>query len=140
MAACWSAGLTGTVTVLLPPASAPGLSVLANSANGSYTVSWGGVVATATSYTLQISIDSGGWSTVQSSGATSWGASGQATATDGYRVTACNASGCGPWSGTGTTHVLLPPGSAPSLSAPGTSNTGAYTVSWGYVVLARAGI
>jgi YD repeat-containing protein len=131
----WSS--TGTVTVLLPPASAPGLSVPANSANGSYTVSWGGV-ATATSYTLQISVDSGGWSTVQTSGATSWGASGQATATYGYRVTACNASGCGPWSGTGTTNVLLPPGSAPSLSVPGSSTSGSYTVSWGYVATAAS--
>lgn len=124
-------------TVLLPPASAPGLSVPANSANGSYTVNWGGV-ATATTYTLQISIDSSGWGTVQSSGATSWGASGQATGTYGYRVTACNASGCGPWSGTGTTNVLLPPGSAPSLSVPTSSNTGAYTASWGSVATASS--
>jgi len=131
----WSG--TGTTTVLLPPASAPGLSVPANSSTGSYTVSWGSV-ATATSYTLQISIDSGGWSTVQSSGATSWGASGQATGTYGYRVQACNASGCGPWSGTGTTNVLLPPGSAPSLSVPGSSTNGSYTVSWGAVATASS--
>jgi len=131
----WSGN--GTTTVLLPPASAPGLSVPGSSTNGSYTVSWGGV-ATATSYTLQISIDSGGWSTVQSSGATSWGASGQATATYGYRVQACNAGGCGPWSGTATTNVLLPPGSAPSLSVPGSSTTGSYTVSWGAVATASS--
>jgi YD repeat-containing protein len=129
----WSGN--GMTTVLLPPASAPSLSVPGNSTNGSYTVSWG-AVATATSYTLQISIDSGGWSTVQSSGATSWGASGQATGTYGYRVQACNAGGCGPWSGTGTTNVLLPPGSAPSLSVPSDSATGSYTVSWGAVATA----
>ncbi|MEY2168377.1 MULTISPECIES: hypothetical protein [unclassified Rhodanobacter] len=131
----WSG--TGTTTVLLPPAGAPSLSVPASSTTGSYTVSWGGV-ATATSYTLQISIDSGGWSTVQSSGAASWGASGQATGAYAYRVQACNASGCGPWSGTGTTNVLLPPGSAPSLSVPGSSTNGSYTVSWGAVATASS--
>lgn len=131
----WSG--TGTTTVLLPPASAPALTVPGSSATGSYTVSWGGV-ATATSYTLQISIDSGGWSTVQASGATSWNASGQATGTYAYRVQACNASGCGPWSGTGTINVLLPPGSAPSLSVPGSSTNGSYTVSWGAVATASS--
>ncbi|MEW9625817.1 hypothetical protein [Rhodanobacter geophilus] len=131
----WSG--TGTTTVLLPPASAPSLSVPASNTTGSYTVSWGSV-ATATSYTLQRSIDSSGWSTVQSSSATSWTASGQTTGTYGYRVQACNASGCGPWSGTGTTNVLLPPGSAPSLSVPASSYTGAYTVSWGSVATASS--
>ena len=130
----WSG--TGTTSVLLPP-SAPSLSVPASSATGGYTVSWGSV-ATATSYTLQISIDSSGWSTVQSSSATSWGASGQATGTYGYRVQACNASGCGPWSGTGTVNVLLPPGSAPSLSVPASSANGSYTVSWGSVATASS--
>ena len=131
----WSG--TGTTTVLLPPASAPSLSVPGSSATGSYTVSWGGV-STATSYTLQISIDSGGWSTVQSSGATSWNASGQATGTYAYQVQACNASGCGPWSSAGTTSVLLPPSSAPSLSVPASSTTGSYTVSWGAVATASS--
>jgi hypothetical protein len=95
-------------------------------------------VSTATSYTLQLSIDSGGWSTVQSSSAASWGTSGQVTGTYGYRVQACNASGCGPWSGTGTINVLLPPGSAPSLSVPASSTTGSYTVSWGAVATASS--
>ena len=131
----WSS--TGTMTVLLPPASAPSLTVPASSATGSYTVSWGSV-STATSYTLQLSIDSGGWTTVQSSSATSWAASGQATGTYGYRVQACNASGCGPWSGTGTINVLLPPSSAPSLSVPASSTTGSYTVSWGSVATASS--
>lgn len=131
----WSG--TGTTAVLLPPASAPSLSVPASSTTGSYTVSWG-TVSTATSYTLQLSIDSGGWSTVQSSAATSWGASGQGTGTYGYRVQACNASGCGPWSGTGTMNVLLSPGSAPSLSVPAGSPNGSYTVSWGSVATASS--
>ncbi|MBD8874360.1 hypothetical protein [Rhodanobacter sp. DHB23] len=131
----WSS--SGTTTVLLPPASAPSLSVPASNATGSYSVSWS-AVGTATSYTLQRSIDSGGWSTVQSSSATSWAASGQATGTYAYQVQACNASGCGPWSGTGTTNVLLPPASAPSLSVPASSSTGSYTVSWGAVATAAS--
>jgi hypothetical protein len=102
----WKAG--SAVSVTIPPASAPGLS-LPSSSNGSYTVSWTGVSG-ATSYTLQEQINGGGWSTVQTSGATSWGASGKANQTTyGYRVQACNVGGCGPWSGTGSITVILVP-------------------------------
>ncbi|MBD8900355.1 hypothetical protein [Rhodanobacter sp. DHG33] len=132
----WATG--GTLVVTHPPASAPTLTVPASSTTGSYTVSWGSV-ATATSYTLQMSSNGGStWSTAYSGSATSWGASGQATGTYGYRVQACNASGCGPWSGTGSTNVLLPPGSAPSLSVPASSSNGSYTVSWGSVATASS--
>lgn len=123
-------------TVLLPPGT-PSLSAPGNSTNGSYTVSWSGV-ATATSYNLQEQVNGGGWTTVQSSSATSWGISGRGNGTYGYHVQACNASGCGPWSGVGNTTVLLPPGSAPSLSVPARNYTGGYTISWSGVSTASS--
>jgi hypothetical protein len=67
---------SGTVTVLHAPSIAPTVTAPAGSANGSYTVSWGGVSG-ATSYTLQEQVNGGGWSTVQGTGAISWSTSGR---------------------------------------------------------------
>ncbi|WP_199097675.1 RHS repeat protein [Dyella sp. ASV21] len=131
----WSSA--GSATVLLPPASAPGLSVPGSSTNGSYTASWSGV-ATATSYTLQEQVNGGGWSTIQSNGSTSWGATGRGNGTYGYRVQACNASGCGPWSGVASVNVLWPPGSAPSLSVAARNYAASYVVSWNAVATASS--
>jgi hypothetical protein len=119
--------------VLHPPVSAPGLTVPAGTnGSGSYTVSWGSVSG-ATTYTLQEQVNGGSWSASYSGSALSHAISGKTNATYGYRVQACNAGGCSPWSGTQTVTVLHPPASAPSLSAPTTSATGGYTVSWGAV-------
>jgi len=104
------------VSVTIPPASAPSLSVPASSSNGSYTVSWTGVSG-ATSYPLQEQVNGGVWTTVQNSGATSWGASGKGNGTYGYQVQACNAGGCGPWSSTGSVSVLLIPATPTGLSS-----------------------
>ena len=109
----WSA--TVSVTVLLPPATAPTLTVPATSSNGAYSVTWA-AVGTATSYTLQQQINGGAWSTVQSSAATSLAISGEGSGTYAYQVQACDAGGCGPWSGTGTIVVTLPPTTAPTLN------------------------
>src|SRR5690606_19499817 len=53
-----------------------------------------------------------------------------------YRVRACNDGGCAGWSATKTTVVTLPPTGVPTLTAPATSTTGAYTVSWTSVAVA----
>lgn len=119
----------GAVQVLLPPASAPSLTAPANNATGSYSISWTSV-ATAASYTLQEQINGGAWSTVQSGSGTAWSAAAKSNGTYAYQVQACNAGGCSAWSATGTTVVLLPPGSPPSVTSPSTSSTGTYTVSW----------
>jgi YD repeat-containing protein len=116
---------TGTITVVY----APSLSVPASSYNGSYSVSWTSV-ATATSYVLQEQVNGGGWTTVQNANATGWSTSGRGAGGYGYRVQACAAAGCGPWSNTGTIAVTLPPASAPNLSAPTSSFNGSYSVSW----------
>jgi len=113
---CSSWRASSAVTVTIPPASAPTLSVPANSSNGIYTVSWTGVSG-ATSYTLQEQVNSGGWSTIQTSSATSRAISGKVNGTYGYHVQACNAGGCGPWSGVGSIAVTLIPTTPTGLSA-----------------------
>ncbi|MBB5360409.1 YD repeat-containing protein, partial [Rhodanobacter sp. ANJX3] len=135
---CGAWSVTATVTVAIPPipASAPALSVPSVSYTGGYTISWGGVSA-ATSYTLQEQVNSGGWSTVQTSASASWSTASRGAGTYGYRVQACNVSGCGPWSGTGSVTVTAPT-AAPGLSAPATNATGSYTVSWSGVTGASA--
>lgn len=119
---------SSAVAVTLPPASAPSVSVPASNNNGSYTVSWSGVSG-ATSYTLQEQVNGGGWSTVQASGSTSWGAGGKGNGSYGYHAQACNVSGCGPWSSVVSTTVLLPPSAPASISVPATSN-GPIAISW----------
>jgi YD repeat-containing protein len=123
----WSA--MATTVVSLPPASAPTVSVPSTSSSGGYTVSWTGV-ATATSYTLQEQVNGGSWTTIQTGSAISRAISGKGNGTYGYRAQACNSSGCGPWSGTDAIVVTHPPASAPTVSAPASSSTGSYTVSW----------
>ena len=133
---CGPFSSTGTTTVSIPsaPTSAPALTVPASSATGSYAASWTGVSGAA-SYNLQQRINSGSWTTVQSSAATGWNASGEASGSYAYQAQACNAVGCGPWSTTGTTTVTLPPipGAPPALTVPANNCTGSYTVSWGGV-------
>jgi YD repeat-containing protein len=113
---CTGYATSGAVAVTIPPASAPSLSVPASSSDGNYTVSWTGVGG-ATSYTLQEQVNGGGWSTVQANGNTSWGTSGRGSGTYGYQAQACNAGGCGPWSGASNVSVLLIPATPTGLSS-----------------------
>jgi YD repeat-containing protein len=126
---CGPWGAVVSVTVLFPPQSAPVLSVPSSTTTGAYTVSWA-TVSLAASYTLQEQVNGGGWSTIQTSGATSWATSGRPNANYGYRVQACNASGCGAWSGTSTIAVTVGPQTAPTLSAPASASSGSYTLNW----------
>jgi YD repeat-containing protein len=115
------------------PSSAPGLNAPASNASGTYTVSWNSISA-ASAYVLQEQVNGGGWNTMQNGGALSWSASGKANNSYGYRVQACNTTGCGPWSGVVTVNVAVAGiTSAPSVSVPGSSNRGTYTVSWSTV-------
>ncbi|GGA16898.1 hypothetical protein [Dyella nitratireducens] len=145
--ACNTAGggsaCTGWVTaspmvVTLPPSPAPTASVqTTNSSTGTYIVDWSGNNE-ATSYTVQMQVNGGAWTTVQTGTGTAYDATGQTDATYSYRVESCNVGGCSGWSNTVTTSVLLPPASAPSLSGGGTSNSGSYGVSWSGVATATS--
>ncbi|MGR4876192.1 RHS repeat protein [Pseudoxanthomonas sp. LARHCG66] len=128
---------TGTVTVELAPASAPGLTVPATALNGNYTVSWTSI-AGATNYTLEQSANGGGWTVEQNTGALSKAYSGKTAGAYAYRVKACNPAGCGPVSGTGTTQSVHAPASAPTLTAPASSYSGSYSLSWTAVAAAAS--
>lgn len=78
-------------------------------------VSWSGVGG-ATSYQVQEQANGGGWSTIYSGAATSIGVTGRAIGTYGYRALACNAAGCGPYSGTANTVVSYVPSVPTGLS------------------------
>ncbi len=125
-----------TTTVSLPPQTAPALTVPgpANNTTGSYTVSWS-AVALASRYELEESADGGGnWTQRYNGSALSWPASGKGSGTYTYRVRACNAIDCGPYSSLASITVLLAPTGAPTPSAPSSSYTGTYTVTWTSVV------
>jgi hypothetical protein len=115
------------VAIPTPPSGAPTVSVPGSSSTGSYTVSWS-AVGNASSYELQ---ENGG--TIYGGGALSLNVNGRSTGSYSYIVRACNNVGCGPWSSSAITQVLLPPADAPSLNAPASSNTGSYSISWSEV-------
>jgi predicted phage tail protein len=93
-------------------------------------VSWS-AVSGATSYQLEERLNSGSWSTIHNGTGTSKARTGRTTGTWGYRVRACNASGCGAYSAIKSTVVTLPPGGAPTLSGPTSAFAPAsYTISW----------
>ncbi|MFC3654108.1 hypothetical protein ACFONN_21395, partial [Dyella humi] len=74
-----------------------------------------------------------GWTTVQSSGATSWNTSGRGNGTYQYQVQACNAT-CGSWSNVVTESVALIP-AAPTITVKqvSTGKTIIATVTWAAV-------
>ncbi|PTR32894.1 YD repeat-containing protein [Luteibacter sp. OK325] len=126
-------GFTGSnaVGITLPPASAPGIAGGGTSTSGAYTISWTGV-AGATGYNLGVSVNGGGLQGVQYNGATSWSTSGMGNASYAYQVQACNAGGCGPWSGVTTVNVTLLPlvPAQPRISQTGSSAKPVVIVTW----------
>ena len=127
--------VSGTVTVDttygVVPTTPGSLSVPASSSTGGATLSWGSA-SLATSYTLQQSGNGGtSWGTVYTGSGTSAALGGLADGSYVYQVQACNTYGCSGWkAGSGALVVTHPPGSAPTLNVPASSNTGSYAVSW----------
>lgn len=112
------------------PTTAPTISAPADSSNGDYAVTWTDVKR-ATSYPLQMKLNDGGWSPLAASGDTRWLATAQQTGTYSYRVQACNASGCGPWSNVASTTVAnLDPEKNP-IGINGRTYTSSYMVKAG---------
>lgn len=126
---CGSWSAEKTVTVQLPPTTAPTLTVPTTSTTGSYTVSWTAVTG-ATTYELEEAVNGGGYSALPSVGAVSLAITGRQDGTWSYRVRGCNPAGCGPYSAAKATQVTLPPATVPTVTVPATSQTGAYTASW----------
>ncbi len=131
--ACNSGGCSGyaatqTTTVLLVPGVPGAISTPATTTSGVYTVSWGAAASgSVDSYTLQERVDAGGWTTVQSSSALSFGVTDKLNGTFDYRVNACNGSGCSAYTAVQTTQVTI---LATISASPNPSTTGAVTLSW----------
>jgi YD repeat-containing protein len=133
-AGCGPVSGTASTQAYYPPASAPAISVPAQSLGGGYTVSWT-TVGGAESYRLEESVNSGAWTYVTEIAGTSQAFSGKATGSYSYRVQGCNGAGCSSYSSVGTVSVIQPP-AAPSLSVPSSSTTGSYSVTWSAVAMA----
>ncbi|MCD9088697.1 hypothetical protein [Stenotrophomonas sp. SY1] len=131
-AICGAWGATASISVQSIPSEISVVSAPSLSNNGSYTVSWTGTSG-ATSYKLDESASGGSWSQVQSTSALFKSVTGKANGTYSYRVSACNAAGCGGVSGSANVRVVHPPAPAPVLSAPASSSNGSYSVSWAAV-------
>jgi predicted phage tail protein len=100
-------------------------------------VSWTSV-GTATSYELQERTNGGSWGTIQNTSSTSRAISGKGNGVYDYQVRACNVGGCGAYSTIQGVTVLLPPSSAPTLTAPSSTTVDNYTVSWTTVAAASS--
>lgn len=128
-AGCGPYSATVTVQSVHAPAAAPSLSLPAVGAEGNFTISWTGVSG-ATSYTVERSINGGGWASVYSGAGGSLGYSAQAAGSYAFRVAACNTAGCGPQSAVGTVQAVYAPAAAPTISVPALGANGAYAVGW----------
>jgi hypothetical protein len=125
-------GLSGTVAVQVihPPGTGPVLSAPATSTVSSYALSWTAVPAAEHYRLFELPPPWNAWVEIQNNASTSAVVSGKPTGFYYYVVRGCNAAGCGPDSGTPLVAVTLAPQSSPVVSAPATSPTGSYTVSW----------
>ncbi|WP_129136899.1 RHS repeat protein [Luteimonas sp. YGD11-2] len=128
-AGCGPWSTTGTVTSVHPPAGVPLLTVPAAIHASAYDVTWS-TMAGAGRYELQERLGTGAWTTIHNTAGTARSVTGKTTGTWGYRVRACNDAGCGAWSAVQSTVVTRPPTAAPALTAPSSSTSGAYALSW----------
>lgn len=134
-AGCGPFSATVSVVAFSPPSVSPGLSAPAVALNGNFAVSWSSV-PDANKYSVEESANGAGWAVYSELAATGLSISGKPTGNYSYRVRAGNDAG---WSGVYSNVVSvasLQPPQATSVSAPASSNTGSYTVSWNAVALA----
>ncbi len=122
-----------TVSVALSVApGAPGAISAPSVSSGSFQVSWGAASGNVDRYQLQESINGSAWNTIQNTTARSKSLSKSTGNYYDYRVRACNQVGCSAYTAVKRVSVPLPvPGVPGAISAPSTSTTGSYTVSWG---------
>ncbi|UPG96709.1 hypothetical protein L2Y97_13275 [Luteibacter aegosomatissinici] len=128
---CGPSSPAAALSVTMPPAQAPGISVPGSSSDGCYTVNWSGV-AGATSYVMQEQVNGGGFATIGNNGSGALGICGKGNGTYGYRVQGCNAGGCGPFSGTASVTVTLIPAIPGGIHMEETivGKSQRYTLSW----------
>jgi len=122
------------VAVTVPPGVPPGITVPATSTSGSYSITWTASSGTLTSYALYEATNSNfsDETSIYSGTALVRAISGKSSGTYYYRVRACNGLACSsPRAGANPMVVTIAPGVPASISVPGGSNNGSFTVSWG---------
>jgi YD repeat-containing protein len=124
---CSAPTASSVVTIAHIPPTPASISAPATS-TGAVPLSWP-AVPYATSYQIDHSRD-GNWVQVYAGGATNPTINETVTGNWYYRVRACNANGCSGYATSGVVIVTVPPSAAPSIAGGGTSNSGAYTISW----------
>lgn len=105
---CGPLSAVKSIDVTRPPTSAPVLSVPVSSTSSSYVISWSSV-ANANRYEVQERFNGGSWAHLLDIAGTSTTVTGKTTGAWDYQVRACNAAGCGSYSGVGSVSVTLPP-------------------------------
>lgn len=112
---CSAESTPRTVTVPNVPVTAPTLNAPANSATGSYAISWTALV-TASRYVLEENANGAGWVGIHDSATRSKLISGKGSGSYAYRAKGCNAAGCGSYSTEKTVVVAIP--SQPPVQPP----------------------
>jgi hypothetical protein len=113
-------GFSNSILVTVYAIAAPdmaSISVPASDTDGNYVVSWG-KVARANQYKLERAVNNGAWYLLQSNSATSYTASNQVAGVYSYRLTACNATGCGAVSNTSSITVTNTNTPIPGVPSP----------------------
>lgn len=129
--ACSSATVCGAwstvlnVDVVYAPTAVPVLTAPPSSTNGNFGLSWT-ASATATRYELERSSASAAFSALYSGPDRAYSESALPQGSYSYRVRACNVAGCSGYSATASVAV----GDVPAISAPASSYSGQYTLSW----------
>lgn len=121
--------VSGTLTVALIPAPPAAINVPSSSYSPAIPVSWS-ASTNATNYVLQESVNGGGWGVAWSGNATSTTVTVPDSGTYRFQVAACAAGGCSGFTLSGNVAVTLVPSSAPNLTAPSSSTTGTFTLTW----------
>ncbi|MGH1469870.1 MAG: RHS repeat-associated core domain-containing protein [Cellvibrionaceae bacterium] len=110
--------------------------------DGNYTINWGAANNSPTRYELYLTIHNGdflsapSWTRIYNGAARSFSVSQSDNILGyGYKVRACNATGCGPYTAediyTPYIQVVSPPSPISSITGPSTDSDGTYSISWG---------
>ncbi len=124
---CSNPTVSNTSTIAHIPPAPVGINV-PGSSTGSVGVTWS-ASAYATTYWLEHNV-SGTWAAVYAGNGTSATINEDSSGNWYYRVRACNANGCSGYTTSGPVSLLLKPSAPPTLNGGGTSNNGAYGITW----------
>ncbi|ARD24080.1 RHS repeat-associated core domain-containing protein [Shewanella japonica] len=128
---CSSGKESSSVTVLFPPQTTPVIVPTNIITTGTYDVSWKRP-STATFFNLQEKLGNQSWRSIGTnhSGLT-YRISGRESGTNGYRVRACNSSGCSAWSDTRNVTVMHTPSTPTNINVPTTTvKNGSIVINW----------